>query len=96
MSNDNGGPPLAAARPHSRSTAAAPRQQRTITFGGKTFSRRLTRQRFLFVRSTNSGFQQNRLILKDAFGYDIVMPETFGTFYAQVNETTGLLTVRGG
>jgi hypothetical protein len=36
------------------------------------------------------------LILKDAYDYDIVMPETFGTFYSVLNETTGLLTVRGG
>ncbi|HET6575770.1 MAG TPA: calcium-binding protein [Fimbriiglobus sp.] len=36
------------------------------------------------------------LILKDAFDYDIVMPETFGSFYAVLNEVTGVLTVRGG
>ena len=36
------------------------------------------------------------LILKDAYDYDIVMPETFGTFYSVLDETTGALTVRGG
>lgn len=36
------------------------------------------------------------LIVHDAFAYDIVMPETFGTFYAVINQTTGLLTIQGG
>lgn len=36
------------------------------------------------------------LILKDAYNYSVTMPETFGTFYATLNETTGELLVRGG
>jgi len=36
------------------------------------------------------------LILKDAYDYDIAMPETFGTFYSVLNQSNGLLTVRGG
>src|SRR6185436_3789873 len=39
---------------------------------------------------------KDALIVKDAFDYTIQIPETFGTFYAVLNETTGLLTVRGG
>lgn len=35
------------------------------------------------------------LILQDAYGYDIVMPETFGTMYAILNEKTGGLLIRG-
>jgi Ca2+-binding RTX toxin-like protein len=36
------------------------------------------------------------LILKDAYNYAIAMPETFGTFYATLNQSTGELLVRGG
>jgi hypothetical protein len=36
------------------------------------------------------------LILKDTYNYEIVMPETFGTFHSVLNETTGNLLVRGG
>jgi hypothetical protein len=37
-----------------------------------------------------------RLILDDAYGYSTVNPEEFGTFHAVLNETTGVVTVRGG
>jgi hypothetical protein len=37
-----------------------------------------------------------RLILDDAYGYDTVNPEEFGTFHAVLNESTGQVTVRGG
>jgi len=41
------------------------------------------------------------LILQDAYGYTITQPETFGTFYALLNQTpnqptTGQLLIRGG
>ena len=36
------------------------------------------------------------LIFKDSYNYAIVMPQTFGTTYAFMNEATGTLTVRGG
>jgi len=36
------------------------------------------------------------LILKDAFGYSINLPEQFGTYYTVLNQTTGQLQVRGG
>jgi len=35
-------------------------------------------------------------VLRDAYGYSIIDPEAFGTFYANLNRTTGVLTVRGG
>jgi Ca2+-binding RTX toxin-like protein len=36
------------------------------------------------------------LMLKDTYGYDITMPETFGSFYSILDEDTGELLVRGG
>jgi hypothetical protein len=36
------------------------------------------------------------LMLKDAYGYDVNLPQAFGTFYAMFNQTTGELLVRGG
>ena len=36
------------------------------------------------------------IVFHDAFNYEIVMPETFGTFHALLNQTTGELLVRGG
>ncbi len=35
-------------------------------------------------------------VLRDAYGYSIADPEQFDTFYANLNRTTGALTVRGG
>lgn len=35
-------------------------------------------------------------ILRDAYGYSIIDPEQFDTFYANLNRTTGALTIRGG
>lgn len=35
-------------------------------------------------------------VLHDVYNFDIVEPETFGTFYAVFNETTGNVLVRGG
>ncbi|MCS7032465.1 MAG: hypothetical protein NZ561_00545, partial [Phycisphaerae bacterium] len=35
-------------------------------------------------------------ILRDAYGYSIIDPERFGTFYANLNRDTGVLNVRGG
>ena len=35
------------------------------------------------------------LMLTD-LGYDVVMPETFGTFYTVLNTSTGVLDIRGG
>ncbi len=35
-------------------------------------------------------------VLADAYGYSITEPQTFGTFYAMLNESTGALTIRGG
>jgi hypothetical protein len=35
------------------------------------------------------------LILQDAYGYQIELPQTFATFYAVLNRTTGQLRVRG-
>jgi Ca2+-binding RTX toxin-like protein len=35
------------------------------------------------------------LILKDAYGYTITVPQTFGSFYVNLNEATGQLVVRG-
>jgi hypothetical protein len=34
-------------------------------------------------------------MFKDAYQYTIAEPETFGTMYAVINETTGRLTIRG-
>ncbi|CAN5488325.1 hypothetical protein BH09PLA1_BH09PLA1_02220 [soil metagenome] len=34
-------------------------------------------------------------ILADAYGYTIADPEQFGTMYASLNQSTGLLTIRG-
>ena len=36
------------------------------------------------------------LVFQDAYGYDITLPQTFGTTYSVFNESTGLLTLRGG
>jgi len=49
---------------------------------------------------TNAGVRRipSRLdaqFLADAYGYSIVDPSTFGTFYANFNQTTGNLLVRG-
>jgi hypothetical protein len=35
-------------------------------------------------------------VLADAYGYTVTDPETFAHFYAVLNETTNVLTVRGG
>src|SRR5262249_38822589 len=35
-------------------------------------------------------------VLHDAYGYSITMPETFGTFHANLNHSTGQLLIRGG
>lgn len=35
------------------------------------------------------------LILKDAYNYTVTMPQSFGTFYAILSQTTGNLLVRG-
>jgi hypothetical protein len=35
-------------------------------------------------------------ILRDAYGYTVISPMKFGTFYAQLNQTTGNLLIRGG
>jgi hypothetical protein len=35
-------------------------------------------------------------VLADAYDYDFIEPDTFGTFYALLNESTGALTIRGG
>ena len=35
-------------------------------------------------------------ILRDAYGYTVIDPEEFDSFYANLNRTTGALTVRGG
>ena len=39
---------------------------------------------------------KDALILQDAYGYDINLPEQFATMYAVLNHETGVLTVRGG
>src|SRR5688572_13661104 len=96
MTNNNGGAGGSAAT-FPLHTAGPRNNNAPIVFGGST----------VFGVDDNgnavgSGSQRTlvsnktAMILKDAFGYDIIMPETFGTFYAQVNEVTGLLTVRGG
>lgn len=36
------------------------------------------------------------LILKDSYNYEIVMPETFGSFHSMLNRATGELLIRGG
>ncbi len=36
------------------------------------------------------------LTLKDAYNYTMTMPQSFGTFYTLLNQTTGNLLVRGG
>jgi len=36
------------------------------------------------------------LVLQDAYGYSINLPETFGTFYASYNSQTGTISVHGG
>ncbi len=36
------------------------------------------------------------LIFKDTYNYDINLPETFGSFYANLNTSTGQLVVQGG
>ncbi len=36
------------------------------------------------------------LVFQDAYNYDIVSPQTFGTMYAILDETTGNLLIRGG
>jgi Ca2+-binding RTX toxin-like protein len=36
------------------------------------------------------------LVLKDAYGYSVTDPHAFGTFYANLDRTTGNLLVRGG
>ena len=38
----------------------------------------------------------NALILRDAYDYDIVEPERFGTFHTLLDSTTGNLLIRGG
>lgn len=38
----------------------------------------------------------NALILKDAYNYTIQLPSTLNTFHANLNATTGVLTVNGG
>jgi hypothetical protein len=35
-------------------------------------------------------------VLRDAYGYSIVDPEVFDSFYANLNRSTGALTIRGG
>ncbi|MGI9430269.1 MAG: hypothetical protein ACR2NM_16530, partial [Bythopirellula sp.] len=69
-----------------------------ITFGGVTVygstdtmigTGITTDQRILLSNKT-------ALVLQDAYGYDIALPEQFGTFYAVVDESTGELMVRGG
>jgi hypothetical protein len=36
------------------------------------------------------------LVLKDAYGYSVTDPHKFGTFYANLDRTTGNLLIRGG
>ena len=36
------------------------------------------------------------LMFRDAYGYSTVDPAQFGSFYAAINDTTGVVTVRGG
>lgn len=96
MTNNNGGAGGSAAT-FPLHTAGPRANNAPLTFGGRT----------VFGVDDNgnavgSGSQRTlvsnktALILQDAFAYDIVMPETFGTFYAVLNQATGLLTVRGG
>lgn len=95
MTNNNGGAGGSAAT-FPLHTAGPRANNAPLTFGGRT----------VFGVDDNGnavggGSQRTlvsnktALILRDAFAYDIVMPETFGTFYAVLNQTTGLLTVRG-
>jgi Ca2+-binding RTX toxin-like protein len=39
---------------------------------------------------------EDALILQDAYGYTITPPQSFGTFYANLDPATGSLLVRGG
>ncbi|MBC8105872.1 MAG: hypothetical protein H7Z14_04725, partial [Anaerolineae bacterium] len=69
----------------------------TTDFGGETY---------MGARDiANSGFFRGKrclvsntlaLMLKDALGYDVVMPSQFYTMYAGFNQSTGELLVRGG
>ena len=96
MTNHNGGNPGTASTFALHS--ASPRANNApIVFAGKTV--------YGAVDNGNAGGNLNErtlvsnrtaLILKDAYDYEITMPETFGTFYASINNSTGLLTVRGG
>ena len=36
------------------------------------------------------------LVLRDAYGYSVTPPETFGSFYANLDKTTRTLTIHGG
>jgi hypothetical protein len=69
----------------------------SITFGGSTVFGAEDNGNALFETGRRY-LVSNRtaLVLQDAYDYNIVMPETFGTFYAVLDETTGLLTIRGG
>ncbi len=36
------------------------------------------------------------LIFKDAYGYTVTLPQTFGTVYSSLNQSTGQILIRGG
>ena len=67
-----------------------------ITFGGRTSAAARTPATRSTGRSDTSPASPWRTSSRDAYGYTIAEPMTFGTFHAVLNETTGRLTIRGG
>jgi hypothetical protein len=76
---------------------AEPTPGNTVTAGGVTY--------YGVQDSDNAVYENSRrylpsyldaLILRDVYGYTITPPQTFGTFYASLNTTTGNLLIRGG
>lgn len=89
----SGPPPGHMARPQGGESA-----NNGVSFGGVTVygstdimigTGITTDQRLLISNKT-------ALLLRDAYGYEITLPETLATFYAVLDESTGELTVRGG
>jgi hypothetical protein len=70
---------------------------RTVNFGGETYigARDIANSGF-FTGTRCLVSNTLALMLKDAYGYSVVMPAQFYTMYAGFNQATGELRVRGG
>jgi hypothetical protein len=94
MTSNNGGPSGSALNGAVHSAADGA----TVTWSGQTLSGAEDLMNPTYSYSMRTLLPNTMaLILKDAYGYEILPPETFGTYYSgTLNQTTGELVINGG